>query len=329
MKNIHYREALRQALAEEMERDGSVFVMGEDVGRQYGGVFGVTQGLAERFGAERVRNTPISEYAIAGVAFGAAISGMRPVAEIMYMDWIHLALERFANGACMFSFISAGQSSVPLVLRTQIGSRGSAGPQHSQSLESWFMHIPGAKVVIPSTPYDAKGLLKSAIRDPDPVLFIEHTMLYGKLGPVPEEEYLVPIGRADVKREGADLTLIAYSRMLHEALAAADDLAREGMEIEVVDPRTLVPLDLETILRSVRKTGKAAVLHEAWKRGGAGAEIAAAVTENAFHDLDAPVRRIGALEVPIPQSPVLESAVVPNKDSIVREIRSMLQPQPR
>ncbi len=325
MKNIHYREALRQALLEEMDRDPAVFVMGEDVGMQYGGVFGVTQGLAERFGRERVRNTPISEYAITGMAFGAAIAGMRPVAEIMYMDWMHLALERFANGACMFSYISAGQSSVPMVLRTQVGSRGSAGPQHSQSLESWFLHVPGAKVVIPSTPYDAKGLLKSAIRDPDPVLFIEHTMLYGKLGPVPEGEYLVPIGQAEVKRQGTDLTCIAYSRMLHEALLAAEKLAQQGISVEVIDPRTLVPLDLETIVRSVRKTRRAVVLHEAWRRGGAGAEIAALITENAFQDLELPVRRIGACEVPIPQSPTLESAVVPNADTVVKNVLQMVR----
>lgn len=325
MKTIYFWQALRDAIAEEMERDPSVFVMGEDVGGQYGGIFRVTEGLAQRFGDHRVRNTPISECAIAGAAMGAAITGTRPIAEIMYMDWIHIALERIANGAAQKRYISGGQASVPMVLRTQIGSRGSAGPQHSQSLESWFMHIPGLKVVIPSTPYDAKGLLKSSIRDDDPVLFIEHTMLYGKLGPVPEGEYLLEIGRADVKRKGDDITIIAWSRMVHEALAAAEELAKEGISAEVVDPRSLVPLDADTIIESVMKTAKAIIFHEAWKRSGAGAEIAAMIMEKAFDYLDAPVVRIGAIEVPIPQSPHLENLVIPNKDRLIEETKKLLQ----
>jgi len=291
MKKTLYNEALREALIEEMKRNDSVFVLGEDV-EAYGGVFKVTNKLVDMFGEDRVRDTPISEAGITGVSIGAAIAGMRPVMEIMYIDWISIALDQLVNQASLLHYVYGGQVNVPMVLRTQGGGGASASAQHSKSLEALVTHIPGLKVVMPSNPYDAKGLLKSAIRDNNPVVFIEHKLLYGTRGEIPEEEYLIPIGKADVKKEGTDLTIIATSAMVLEALSAAKDLEKEGISVEVVDPRTLIPLDKETIINSVKKTNNAVVVHEAWKTCGFGAEIVSTIMEEAFDYLDAPVKRV-------------------------------------
>ncbi|KUK14415.1 MAG: Transketolase central region [bacterium 42_11] len=272
MREITYAEAIREALREEMKQNDKVFILGEDVGR-FGGCFGVTKGLWEEFGDERVRDTPISETAIIGSAVGAAATGMRPVAEIMFCDFMGVAMDEITNQAAKMRYMFGGKVSIPMVVRTPVGGGLCAAAQHSQSLEAWFTHLPGLKVVMPSTPYDAKGLLKASIRDDNPVIFLEHKMLYGVKGPVPEEDYIVPLGVADVKREGKDLTIIATSLMVHKALEAASLLEKEGVSVEVIDPRTLYPLDEETILSSVKKTHKALVVHEAVERNGFGGEI--------------------------------------------------------
>lgn len=319
-----YRDALREALREEMIKDERVFVMGEDVG-VYGGIFGVTSGFLEEFGEARVKDTPISEAAIAGVATGAAMTGMRPVAEIMFIDFTTIAMDQLVNQAAKWHYMSGGRIKVPMVLRTATGTGRRTAAQHSQSLEAWHAHVPGLKVVMPSTPFDAKGLLKSAIRDNNPVVFIEHKMLYNEKGEVPEEEYLIPLGKADIKREGDDCTVVATSLMVKRALEAADILAGEGISVEIVDPRTIRPLDIETICTSVSKTHRLVIVHEANGFCGMGAEIAAQVMEKAFFELDAPIARVTGLEAPIPFSPILEDAVVPNVNAIATAVRRLVR----
>jgi len=324
MREITYAEAIREALRQEMRRDEGVFLIGEDIGI-YGGAFGVTYGLLEEFGEERVRDTPISEQTIVGAATGAALTGMRPVAEIMFMDFIALAMEQLVNQAAKIHFMFGGKAKVPMVLRTPAGSGTGAAAQHSQSLEAWFVHVPGLKVVMPSTPYDAKGLLISAIRDDNPVIFVEHKLLYSTKGPVPEEEYTIPLGVADVKREGSDVTVIATSIMVKRALAAAEKLAQDGIEVEVIDPRTLKPLDTETITHSVAKTGRALIVHEAPKTCGFGAEVSARITEGeTFFYLEAPVKRLAGMDVPIPYNRNLERGVVPQEEDIIEAVHELI-----
>ena len=322
---LTYAQALNEALREEMRRDPTVFVMGEDVATWGGGgVFGVTRGLAEEFGAERVRDTPISEEAIVAVAVGAAASGSRPVAELMYVDFVGLAMEPLVNQAAKLRYMFGGKVSVPMVLRTQQGAGRGNAAQHSQSLEAWFCHVPGLKVVTPSTPADAKGLLISAIRDDNPVVFLEHKLLYGTKGVVPAGAYTIPFGVAEVKRPGRHVTVVATHMMVLKALQAADQLAEEGIELEVVDPRTLVPLDEATIVGSVKKTGRLIVSHEAATRGGYGGEIVARVVELAFDYLDAPPLRVCGKDVPIPYSAVLEEAALPQVTDLVAAARALV-----
>ncbi len=316
MRELTYREALREAFREEMKRDESVFILGEDIA-EYSGAYKVTQGLVDEFGHDRVRNTPLAEAAIAGAALGAALVGMRPVAEIMYIDFSLIALDQIFNQIAKFRYMTAGGVKVPLVIRTQGGGGVSAGLHHSQSLEALYTHIPGLMVVMPATPYDAKGLLKSSIREDNPVIFIEHKMLYRQSGVVPEEEYLVPLGKAEVKRQGNDVTVVAISRSVIRVLKAAETMEEEGISLEVIDPRTLKPLDEDTILDSVRKTGRLMIVHEACKTGGFGAEIAAIVAEKAFDYLDAPIKRVAALDSPVPFNPRLEDYVIPNENDII------------
>jgi pyruvate dehydrogenase E1 component beta subunit len=314
-RQITYVEALNEALREEMRRDSAVFVMGEDVAVWGGGgVFGVTKGLVEEFGTQRVRDTPISEEAIAAVAIGAAATGSRPVAEIMYVDFIGLAMEPIVNQAAKLRYMFGGKAKVPVVIRAQEGAGRGNAAQHSQSLEAWFCHIPGLKVVTPSTPADAKGLLKSAIRDDNPVIFLEHKVLYFSKGPVPTGEYTIPLGVADVKRVGKHVTVVGIHTMVGKA----------GIELEVIDPRTLVPFDEQTIVDSVKKTGRLIVSHEAYTRSGYGAEIIAGVVEAAFDYLDAPPLRVCAKNVPMPYSAVLETAALPQVDDIVAAARSLV-----
>ncbi|MGC8961161.1 MAG: alpha-ketoacid dehydrogenase subunit beta, partial [Candidatus Bathyarchaeia archaeon] len=324
MREITYREALREALIEEMRRDERVFLLGEDIG-PYGGAFQVTQGLIEEFGPERVRDTPISESAIVGTAVGAAMTGMRPVAEIMFGDLTALAMDQICNQAAKIHYMFGGQANVPMVLRTPFGGGVNIAAHHSQSLEAWFMHTPGLEVAVPSTPYDAKGLLKTAIRRDNPVIFCEHKMLYPKKGPVPEEEYTIPFGAAAIKREGEDITIIATLNMVHKALAAADRLAGEGIDAEVIDPRTLVPLDRKTVAESVMKTHKVVIVTEDCKTGGVSAELMAVVMEEAFDYLDAPVKRVAGADTPIPFSPPLEGFVIPDEDRIIRAVREIVE----
>jgi len=323
VREITYKQAIQEALREEMRRDERVFLLGEDIG-VYGGAFGVTLGFLEEFGKERVRDTPISELGIVGAAAGAALLGMRPVVEIMFMDFAMLALDQLANQAAKMRFMFGGKARVPMVFRAPQGAGTGAAAQHSQSLEALFIHFPGLKVVMPSTPADAKGLLKAAIRDDNPVVFIEHKLLYNRKGPVPEGEHLVPLGKAEVKRPGRDLTIIALSAMLPKALAAAEVLAAEGIEAEVLDPRSLAPLDEATILESVRRTNRVLITHEACRTGGVGAEILARIIEGAFDYLDAPVRRLAGRDLPIPYSKELERQVIPQEEDIVREARRLV-----
>jgi pyruvate dehydrogenase E1 component beta subunit len=324
MRTLTYREALREALREEMRRDASVFLLGEDIGRNWGGAFKVTEGLAEEFGDERVRDTPISESAIIGTAVGAAITGMRPIAEIMFGDLTALAMDQIANQAAKIRYMFGGQTACPMVIRTPFGAGVSIASHHSQSLEAWFMHVPGLCVAVPSTPFDAKGLLKTAVRGNNPVLFCEHKLLYPVEGGVPLEEYTVPFGKADVKREGADATIIATMYMVHMALRASELLDREGISVEVVDPRTLTPLDRQAIMRSVKKTGRVIIVCEDCKTAGVGAEIAASVAEEAVDYLDAPIKRLAEPDTPIPFSPPLEQSVIPNEKTIVNAVREVV-----
>ena len=323
MPETTYLEAITSTLAEEMGRDERVLVLGEDVAE--GGPWGATAGLAEEFGVERVRNTPISEAAIAGIAIGAAQSGLRPVVEIMFIDFLTLALDQLVNQAAKAHFMSGGQLSVPMVLRTQGGAGTRGGAQHSQSLEAWLTHIPGLKIVMPSTAADAGGLLASAIEDPNPVVFIENKTLYFRREQVEDEIEPVPLGRARVAREGGDVTIVALSRLVGEALSAAERLAAEGVGAEVIDPRTLVPLDLETIVGSVEKTNRLVIAHEAVEHGGFGAEILAEVQAVAFDHLDAPIERVGAPFAPIPLSPPLEDDYIPSADDVYSAVRSVLR----
>ena len=323
MRELSYAEAIREALRQEMQRDERVFIIGEDVG-VYGGAFGVTLGLVEEFGEERVIDTPISELGIAGAITGAALTGMRPVGEIMFMDFITLASEQLVNQAAKIRFMFGGKAKVPFVLRTPAGSGTGAAAQHSQSLENWFVHIPGLKVVMPSTPYDAKGLLLASIRDDNPIIFVEHKLLYKVKGAVPEESYTIPLGTAEVKREGRDLTIVATSIMVKRSLEAAEQLAQEGIEVEVVDPRTLKPLDEETIIRSVMKTGRVLIVHEACKTGGYGGELAAIIAgSEAFDYLDAPIVRLAGRDIPIPYNRNLEYHAVPQVENIVEAARRL------
>ena len=324
MRQITYREALREALREEMSRDPSVFLLGEDIGRHWGGAFKVTVGLAEEFGDERVRDTPISESIIIGTAVGSAITGMRPVAEIMFGDLTALAMDQIANQAAKIRYMFGGQAKCPMVVRTPFGAGVNIASHHSQSLEAWFMHVPGLYVAVPSTPKDAKGLLKSAIRGENPVFFCEHKLLYSIKGEVPENDYLVPFGVADIKREGTDVTIVATSYMVHKALAAAQTLAQDGINVEVIDPRTLTPLDKTTIVNSVKKTGRVVVVSEDCKTTGVSAEITAVVAEEAIDYLDAPIKRVTGADTPIPFSPTLEQFVIPNEKSIVKAVKEVV-----
>ena len=315
-------EAVREALAEEMRRDSRVFVMGEDVA-EAGTAFKVLSGLVDEFGPERVLDTPISEAGFTGIGVGAAMTGLRPVVDIMFGDFVGLIMDQMMNQAAKVRYMSGGKWKVPMVLRTTLGASRRSAAQHSQSLHAWFCHIPGLKVVLPSTPYDAKGLLKSAIRDDNPVVFYEDKMMYKLKGPVPEEEYTIPLGVADVKREGEDVTIIATSSMVQVALGAAMMLEEYDISAEVVDPRTLWPLDERTLIDSAKKTSRVIVVDEGYERYGVTAEIAAMIQENAFFDLEAPVKRIGAMQVPIPFSPPLEDATVPTEQSVFEAARTL------
>ena len=319
-----YRDALKEGLREEMLRDERVFIIGEDVGRNWGGAFKVTKGLAEEFGDDRVRDTPISENAIAGAALGAAITGMIPVAEIMFGDLITLAMDQVCNQAAKMRYMFGGQTSVPLVLRSVFGGGKNLASHHSQSLEAWFMHTPGLKIAVPSFAYDVKGLIKTAIRDPDPVMFFEHKLVYDRKEEVPDEEYLIPFGKARVHREGDDVTIWGTFLMVHKAIEAADELAKQGISAEVIDPRTLVPLDKKTLIDSVKKTGRLVLVTEETKTGATTAEIAAIVQEEAFDWLDAPIKRVNAPDTPVPFSPPLEQAFIPSKDSIISAVREIV-----
>src|SRR5438477_12848478 len=319
MPEISYREAVRDALAQAMRADEDVFIMGEDIA-EMGGSMGVTQGLLDEFGAERVRNTPISEVAIVGAGIGAAMQGMRPVVEIMYEDFTTLAMEQIVNQAAKHRYMSGGQVKVPLTIRTQGGAGWSPGAQHAQQVEAWFVHVPGLKVVFASTPEDVRGLLWSSIYDDNTVVFFEHRTLYPIKGEVPEELEPIPLGKARVHREGEDVTVIATGRLVHEALAAAAEAEKEGVSVEVVDPRTLQPLDENALVSSVKKTNRCVVAHEAVVRGGFGAEVAAVIQYQAFDWLDAPVERVGAKFCPLPFAPVMEEWVVPHANDVLDAI---------
>jgi pyruvate/2-oxoglutarate/acetoin dehydrogenase E1 component len=324
-REITYLEAVREAMSQEMRVNKDVFILGEDIG-VYGGAFGVTRGMIEEFGPERVRNTPISEAAIAGAAVGSALTGMRPILEIQFSDFITIAMDQIVNQAAKMRYMFGGKGKVPMVLRTPAGSGTGAAAQHSQSLEAWMAHIPGLKVVQPSTAYDVKGLLKAAIDDDNPVIFYEHKLLYKTSSHVPEEPYKIELGKADIKREGTDVTIVATAIMVHKALEAAAQLEKEGISVEVVDPRTIVPLDKETIINSVKKTGRLIVVHEAVQRGGIGGEIVSVVAESeAFDYLDAPIKRLGGKEVPIPYNPKLEKAAIPQVPDIIEAVKETVK----
>ncbi|CVK21506.1 MULTISPECIES: alpha-ketoacid dehydrogenase subunit beta [Sporomusa] len=321
MKEMTYAEAIRDGMRVEMQRDPNVFLWGEDVGC-FGGCFGVTGKLFEEFPG-RVIDTPISETAIVGAAVGAAAAGLRPIAEIMFIDFMGVCMDELFNQAAKMRYMFGGKAKIPMVLRTPCGAGMSAAAQHSQSMEAWFTHIPGIKTVMPSTPADAKGLLAAAIRDDNPVVYIEHKQLMGVRGEVPAGEYVIPLGKADIKREGSDVTIVAWSWMVHKALAAAEALAAEGIQAEVLDPRTLVPLDKAAILQSVGKTNKLVIVHEAVRTGGFGGEIAAIVAEEGMDYLDAPIKRVTMPDVCIPFSPVLEQAVIPSEEKIIQAVKSL------
>jgi len=323
MREIEYREAIREAIMEEMNRDPKVFLIGEDIGK-YGGAFRAYKGLLDIYGPERVINTPISEATIIGAGIGAAVTGYRPVSELMFIDFTTLAMDQIVNQAAKIRYMTGDNLRCPLVIRTQGGAGRGVAAQHSQSLEAWFYHVPGLKVVMPSTPYDVKGLLKTSIRDDNVVVFIEHKMIYLNKGPVPEEEYTIPFGVADVKREGSDITIFAYSNMVFKSLEAAKELESEGISCEIVDPRTLVPLDEETLLKSVKKTGNLVIVTEACERGSVASDISAKVTAKAFDWLDAPVKIVAGLNTPIPYNSTLEQASIPHKADIVKAVRQVL-----
>jgi len=323
VKEIRYIRALTEALDEELARDESVFLIGEDLG-QGGGTFTETQGLLAKHGEQRIKDTPISESAFMGLALGAAMVGLRPIVEVMFMDFINVCMDPLVNHIAKFRYMSGGQFRVPIVIISAVGAGLGAGPHHSQCLEAWFAHVPGLKVVMPSTPYDVKGLLKAAIRDDNPVLFLYDKTIIAVKGQIPEEEYLVPLGKAEVKREGKDVTVVATSKMVIEALAAAEKLAAEGVSVEVIDPRTISPMDMGTILNSVKKTGRLVIVHEAVKKFGIGAEIAATVAEEALDFLDAPIKRVGAPFVPVPISSTEEKAYMPDADNVIAAVRAVI-----
>ncbi|KXG78311.1 2-oxoisovalerate dehydrogenase subunit beta [Fervidicola ferrireducens] len=320
-----YIEALREGLREELLRDEKVFLLGEDIGI-YGGAFGVTKGLVQEFGEERIIDTPISEQAITGIAVGAAVAGMRPVVEIMFFDFLTLAMDQLINQGAKIRYMFGGKAKVPMVVRAPMGCGTGAAAQHSQSFPGVFAHFPGLKVVMPSTPYDVKGLIKAAIRDDNPVLFAEHKLLYRVKGEVPDDEYVLPLGKADVKRKGNDVTVVAGSIMVLRALEAAKELEKEGIDVEVVDPRTLKPLDMKTIIDSVKKTGRVLIVEDDPVSFGWGAEIAAGIVgSEAFDYLDAPVKRLGGLDIPIPYNPNLERHAVPQVEDIVKAVKDLLR----
>lgn len=323
MREIEYREAIREAVIEEMNREPKVFLIGEDIGK-YGGAFRAYKGLLDIYGPERVINTPISEATIIGSGIGAAVTGFRPVAELMFIDFTGLAMDQIVNQAAKIRYMTGDNLRCPLVIRTQGGAGRGVAAQHSQSLEAWFYHVPGLKVVMPSTAYDVKGLLKTSIRDDNVVVFIEHKMIYLNKGPVPEEEYTIPFGVADIKREGKDVTIFAYSNMVFKSLEAAKELELEGISCEVFDPRTLVPLDMEALLKSVKKTNHLVVVTEACERGSVASDISAKVTSQAFDWLDAPVKIVAGLNTPIPYNSILEQASIPHKADIVKAVKEVL-----
>lgn len=324
-RELTYAEAIREAIRQAMEQDERVFLLGEDVG-VYGGAFGVSAGLIDQFGEERIRDTPISEAAIAGACIGAALTGMRPIGEIQFMDFVTLSMEQLVLQAAKLRFMFGGKAAVPFVLRMPGGAGTGAAAQHSESLENWFVHVPGLKVVMPSNAYDAKGLLLAAIDDDNPVIFIEHKLLYKTKAHVPEEMYRIPLSQTNIARQGTDLTVVATSLMVQRALQAADILAEDGIEIEVVDPRTLNPLDDQPIFESVKKTGKVLIVHEAVGTGGYGGEIAARIAASeAFDYLDAPIRRLTGLDIPIPYNRTLEYHTVPQVENIVAEARKLVK----
>lgn len=323
MREIYYLDAIKEALTQQMEADEKIFLIGEDVG-VYGGAFGLTAGMIDKFGEDRIMDTPISEQGIVGIAIGAALMGLKPIVEIMFSDFLMLALEQVANQAAKIHYMFGGKATVPLVIRTPGGGGTGAAAQHSQSIEAILNHIPGLKVIMPSTPYDAKGLLISAIADPNPVIFIEHKLLYKKVkGEVPENVYTIPLGKADIKKEGKDITVVATSFMVQKVLKVADNLLSRGIDIEVIDPRTIKPLDLETIIESVKKTGRVVLVEEACYTGGFTSFMASEIQAKAFDWLDAPITRITGLDCPIPYSPVLENAVIPSEERIERGILEM------
>jgi pyruvate dehydrogenase E1 component beta subunit len=324
MPNMTFAQALNDAHKVEMERDPNIYVAGEDVG-VYGGIFGVTAGLLDQFGDKRVKDTPITESAIIGTAVGAATVGLRPVIELMFVDFIGVALDQLYNQAGKMKYMFGGKAKIPMVMRATCGAGIGAAAQHSQCLEAMFMHLPGLKVVMPSTPSDAKGLLIESIRDDNPVVFLEHKILYALEGEVPEGDYSIPFGKADIKREGSDVTVVATANMVHTALGAAEKLAEEGISVEVVDPRTLYPLDMDTIIASVRKTHRLVIVHEEVKFAGSGAEIAAQVAEDAFDYLDAPIMRVAAPFCPVPFSQPLEQAYIPSEEQVVEAVKKVME----
>ncbi len=323
MAEMNLRSAIREALREEMARDSRVFLMGEDIGQE-GGVFKVTQGLLKEFGEDRVRDTPISESAIVGCGVGAAVTGLHPVVEIMFADFCAVCMEQIANLASKYRYLSGGQAEIPLVIRSATGAGIGFGGQHSQNIETWFLQTPGIKIVVPATPYDAKGLLKSSIRDRNPVLFMEHKLCYPVKGEVPPEDYSIPLGVADVKKQGSDITLIATMLMVHKCLAAAKILEAEKIDVEVLDLRTLVPLDTGAIVNSVKKTKRVVIVEENPKPGGWGAEVASEISENCLYDLDAPIKRVCAPSSPVPFSPKLEKLWIPDENQIVAIVKQLI-----
>jgi len=323
MPLISYREALNDAMREEMQRDSNVFILGEDVGF-FGGAFKITEGLFAEFGEKRVIDTPIAEGLIVGAAIGAAMTGLRPIAELMTVNFALLAMDQIVNHAAKIRYMFGGKARVPLVVRAPGGGGKQLGAQHSQSLESYFLHCPGLKLVMPSTPKDAKGLLKESIRDDCPVIFLEHEHLYNTKGEVPSEDYTTPLGKADIKRNGRDLTIVAYSNMLLTALEAANQLEKEGISVEIVDPRTINPLDIHTIIASVKKTNRVIIVEEDWKTGGVGAEIATQIYENAFTSLDAPIIRVAGKDTPMPYAKNLERAAIPQAEDIIQASINLL-----
>ena len=323
MAQITYREALNQALREELDRDERVFILGEEVG-YFGGAFKVTDGLLAVYGEKRIRDTPISELGITGAGVGAAMGGLRPVIELMTINFSLLAIDQIVNHAAKIRYMFGGQCKVPLVIRAPQGGGHQLGAQHSQSLEAYFVHCPGLRVAIPATPADAKGLLKAAIRHEDPVIFLEHESLYGKRGEVPDGEFLVPFGQANVARQGKDVTIISYSKCVYDALSAAETLENEGIDAEVIDLRTLNPLDLNTVIESVKKTAKVAIVYEGWRTGGAGAEIASQIYEAAFDYLDAPIERVATKDIPMPYNRHLEAAALPTAEDVVKAAERLI-----